>query len=168
LHISANTRNVGIYTSTPGATLDVNGTVVVRDTFTVQGASSIIGGLTIANTSIAITSIGSNLMLDANGGDVSVSGAKIRNLASPSVGTDAVNKTAMETYTKSRALALTGDVTGLTTSQIASDIISVLYPPAEYATEVTICRMRCINTGVATNREFKIVDNEWQYIGVIS
>lgn len=165
LHISANTRYVGIYTSSPAATLDINGTVIVRDNLTVQGETTIVGGLSIANSSINAES---NSTITLNASDISVSNAKIINVGNPVLGTDAVNKNSMVSYTKARALALVGDVTGLSTAQIASDVIAVVYPPAEYTTEVTICRMRCVDAGVVTNREFKIVSNVWQYIGLIS
>ena len=48
MFVNANTSRVGIFSSTPGATLDVNGDTIVRGNLTVMGASTTIQSTTIS------------------------------------------------------------------------------------------------------------------------
>ena len=95
-------------------------------------------------------------------GSVDVSNALIINVADPISDNDAVNLITLSTYIESTALALSLDTTGLTNPQIASNYLSKVFPAGEHQGS-TICRVVCMDTGVATIRLFVLNVGVWTY-----
>ena len=77
VYISAANQAVGIYTSSPGATLDVNGNTIIRGNLTVQGATTTINSstLTVDDILIELGSVITPTNTTANGGGIKLYGA---------------------------------------------------------------------------------------------
>lgn len=271
---NASTSKVGIYTSTPAATLDVNGDTIIRGSLTVNGSLTSINSTnleisdkqivisktatpsnTTANTSGIIVPGGSNgdkqflwqqsnlawnssesiniptsktykigsvdvlsetalssgittasglrqighltslLVADlginvtgtdpgvirysnasvANGtiqlipkgaGTVDVSNYRISSVAAPVATTDAVNKIYVDSAVANAPIGFSADTTGLSVAQIASTILTPIFPVSDYANG-TICRVHCVASGVRTNKKYQIVSGTWTYIADI-
>lgn len=98
-------------------------------------------------------------------GVVSVSSAKITNVATAVDVTDAANLQVVNTKVRSIPLAFSLDTTGLADPAII-EIITKLYPPAEHEND-TVCRVHQIASGVRTNKQYIIVVGAWQFQGNI-
>jgi hypothetical protein len=96
-------------------------------------------------------------------GNVSVSGRKITNLASPSDATDAVPLATLSATVRSASLAFSADVTGLTDAQIAATVLAIVYPILEHD-DGTICRMWCASGLSHSIKQFQILNGAWTYI----
>ena len=105
------------------------------------------GTLSITTNTLTATQTNSNLVLAPNGtGSVDVSSKKITSVATPISGTDATNKTYVDTsiQTATRVVSLT--TTNLTNAQVATNFITKLFPTAEHQNGTTI-RAFCIDQG---------------------
>jgi len=81
LYIDVNNSRIGIGTATPGFSLEVAG-------------DAEIGNIELDTNTITTTNTNGNLVLNANGtGTIDVSSKKITSVATPTAGTDAANKT---------------------------------------------------------------------------
>lgn len=123
------------------------------------------GNINITSNTISSTNTNGNIVLDPNGsGAVSVSSAKIEDVATPSAGTDAANKDYVDNSVQGAPLGISADTTGLVDQQgaIASQILTKVFPPLDYI-DGTICRIHCINGGVRTNKQFSLVAGVWTY-----
>ena len=113
-----------------------------------------------------VTTDGDIVLLPKNAGSVNVSNKRISNVAAPVDSTDAVNKTTLLTTVRSAPIAFSADTTGLTDVQIASSILTAIFPVEEHE-ETTICRIHCISEGVRTNKLFVILSGVWTFQGNI-
>jgi hypothetical protein len=105
------------------------------------------GTLSITTNTLTATQTNSNLVLAPNGtGSVDVSSKKITSVATPVAGTDATNKTYVDTsiQTATRVVSLT--TTNLTNAQVATNFITKLFPTVEHQNGTTI-RAFCIDQG---------------------
>lgn len=102
-----------------------------------------------------------NVVITPKGaGVVSVSNAKITNIADPENSTDAVNLQYFNSATAGLPLGTTLDATGLDNGQI-TNIVSKIFPVSEH-TSGTICRVYATNLGYA--KRFIIIANTgWQF-----
>ena len=164
-----------------GKTYQINGTTVLSSTAlgsTIASAPALtsVGNLTslqAGNINISANNIisfinagitnGDIILTPKGAGNVSVSGRKITNLASPSDGTDAVPLATLNATVRSASLAFSADTTGLTNLQIASSILAVVYPVAEHDAG-TICRMWGMSGLSHTTKQYQILNGVWTYI----
>ena len=77
VYVSAVNQAVGIYTNSPGATLDVNGNTIIRGNLTVQGATTTINSTTMVVEDILIElgNVQTPTNTTANGGGIKLHGA---------------------------------------------------------------------------------------------
>ena len=115
----------------------------------------------ISFTNPSITN-GDISLLPKGTGTVNVNNTRIKNVADPVNLADAVNMQTLQSTVQSKALVFSMDTTGLTDAQIASTVLTVIAPELEYA-EGTLCRIHCVNSGVRTNKQFKITAGTWQF-----
>jgi hypothetical protein len=94
-------------------------------------------------------------------GSVDVDTSTIINVSTPVNGTDAANKTYVDTKVQAASLAITisQDVSGLTNPQIASTYLSKVFPAGEHQTN-TLCRVICSDTSI---RQFQLLAGIWTY-----
>ena len=124
------------------------------------GISSLghLNSLSVANFTISSNTIsaaaGDLILAPAGINTVNVSGKKITGLATAALGTDAVNKTLLETYVRTRSLGMAVNINNssggsLTNGEIVG-LLQEVYPAGEYD-EGTICRVHCTYTTVSYN-----------------
>ena len=105
------------------------------------------GTLSITTNTLTATQTNSNLVLAPNGtGSVDVSSKKITSVATPVSGTDAANKTYVDTSTQTAPQAINLTTTNYTNAQIATNFITKLFPVAEHQNGATV-RAFCIDAG---------------------
>jgi hypothetical protein len=105
------------------------------------------GTLSITTNTLTATQTNSNLVLAPNGtGSVDVSSKKITSVATPVTGTDAANKTYVDTSTQTAPQAINLTTTNFTNTQVATNFITKLFPTAEHQNG-TIVRVFCIDAG---------------------
>ena len=105
------------------------------------------GTLSITTNTLTATQTNSNLVLAPNGtGTVDVSSKKITSVATPVSGTDAANKTYVDTSTQTAPQAINLTTTNYTNAQIATNFITKLFPVAEHQNGA-IVRAFCIDAG---------------------
>ena len=124
------------------------------------------GTLSITTNTLTATQTNSNLVLVPNGtGSVDVSSKKITSVATPVSGTDATNKTYVDTSIQTTTRVINLTTTNYTNAQIATNFITKLFPTAEHQNG-TIIRAFCIDQGTTevvtagsfiTNRVYQIV-----------
>jgi hypothetical protein len=124
------------------------------------------GTLSITTNTLTATQTNSNLVLAPNGtGSVDVSSKKITSVATPVSGTDAANKTYVDTSIQTTTRVINLTTTNYTNAQVASNFITKLFPTAEHQNGTTI-RAFCIDQGTTevvtagsfiTNRVYQIV-----------
>jgi len=124
------------------------------------------GTLSITTNTLSATQTNSNLVLAPNGtGTVDVSSKKITSVATPAAGTDATNKTYVDTSIQSAPLAIALTTTNFTNAQVATNFLSDLFPVGEHQNG-TIIRAFCIDQGTTqtvnagsfiTGRKYQIV-----------
>jgi hypothetical protein len=164
-----------------GKTYQINGTTVISSTAlgsTIASAPALtsVGNLLsvqAGNINISTNNVisfvnagitnGDIILTPKGAGNVSVSGRKITNLASPSDSTDAVPLGTLNATVRSASLAFSADTTGLTNLQIASSILAIVYPVLEHDNG-TICRMWCASGLSHTIKQFQILNGLWTYI----
>jgi hypothetical protein len=112
------------------------------------------GNVIITANTISASNVNGDIVLSPNNlGTVNVSSKKITNLAAPAAENDAVNYITLNNALQSQALGLSADCTGkLNNGQIATDIITKIYPPGNYLKQ-TICRIYCTNVGFGTQTQ---------------
>ena len=101
---------------------------------------------------------GDVVLVPKGSGSVSVSNKKITNLATPIDGTDAVNLETLVYSVQTAPLGLSINVGSLTNPQIALNIITKIYPPAEHQ-DGAICRIWCIDLSSA--KQFTLSSGVW-------
>lgn len=108
--------------------------------------------------------IDGNIVLAPKGdGSVDVNEAAIINVATPlstDPDTNAVNKGYVDNAVKIASLAVSLDTTGLTDDQIATLMLTKIFPIAEHVNQ-TIARVICTDSGNVTLRTFKILSSAW-------
>jgi len=164
-----------------GKAYQINGTTVISSTSlgpTIASAPSLTSvgnllSLQAGNINISTNNVisfinagitnGDIVLTPKGSGNVSVSGRKITNLASPSDNADAVPLATLNATVRSISLAFSADTTGLTNLQIASNILAVVYPVLEHDAG-TICRMWCTSGLSHSVKQFQILNGVWTYI----
>jgi len=271
LFINAQNQYLGINTSSPGATLDVNGNTIIRGNLTVQGSTDTInsttvniadkninlgttsvptdttasgGGITLLGTTnkfidwlstassststnsgywnisdfinlcssnasvgyyingtsvLSSTSLGSVItsapgltsigaltslqaaylntanstisyvnsssgsgtiyLLPKGTGTVDVSSSRITHVATPTGDTDGANKTYVDTAVSSINLGLSLVTTGLTTDQIAANLLNKIFPVLEHQNN-TYLRVQCSDS---TIKQYQLISGVWTY-----
>jgi hypothetical protein len=105
------------------------------------------GTLSITTNTLTATQTNSNLVLAPNGtGSVDVSSKKITSVATPVSGTDAANKTYVDTSIQTTTRVINLTTTNYTNAQVATSFITKLFPTAEHQNGTTI-RAFCIDQG---------------------
>jgi hypothetical protein len=105
------------------------------------------GTLSITTNTLTATQTNSNLVLAPNGtGSVDVSSKKITSVATPVSGTDATNKTYVDTSIQTATRVVNLTTTNLTNAQVATNFITKLFPTAEHQNGTTV-RAFCIDQG---------------------
>lgn len=84
------------------------------------------------------------------------------NVNTPIDGSNATNKTYVDNTVKSKSLALSLTINGLTNSDIASLYLSKIFPANEHSPN-TICRIVCTDNADITIRQFKLLSDTWTY-----
>jgi hypothetical protein len=115
-------------------------------------------------TAIRFVNVGiadGNITLVPKGaGSVNVSNKKITNLADPTNSADATNKTYVDVKFRSTPLAFSVNIGILTEAQLASQILSKMFPPANYEEETEL-RVWCMDTEVG--KLFALIGPTWTY-----
>jgi hypothetical protein len=127
----------------------------------VQVANLSVTGSTINFVNPSVTN-GTIFLAPKNSGTVDVASTRITSVANPTNPTDGANLQTVQQYVQSAPLGLASDTTGLSNGQIASQIITKIYPPSEHVND-TVCRIYCINSGVATSKEYQLVSGAWTW-----
>ena len=159
-------------------TYKINGLDVISGSALGSGITSAPGLNSVGTlTSLQVTNIGiatniisyvnpissnGNIVLSPKGtGSVDVDTSTIINLSTPVNGTDAANKTYVDTTVQSASLAITISqaVSGLTNPQIASTYLSKVFPAGEHQTN-TLCRVICSDNSI---RQFQLLAGIWTY-----
>ena len=118
--------------------------------------------INVATTVISVVD-GSNpdsdlvLLPQGTAGTVNVSSKKISNLANPVSQTDAVNLQSMTSALAAKPVGLSADVTGLSDTQIATNIIEKVYPASEHTGGT--CRIWCTNLNQA--KIYTVITGAW-------
>jgi hypothetical protein len=129
---------------------------------TLQAANISIVGSTISFTNPSIVN-GSLTLTPKGTGTVDVSSSKITSLATPTQNTDAANKSYVDTIASSQPLALGSiDTTGQTDAQIATNVITVMYPPAEHQNGV-VCRLWTTQSSIVYKKLFTLTAGAWVF-----
>lgn len=126
------------------------------------------GNINISNNNIIsfsnITIANGDIILQPKGtGTVDVSSKRITSVAAPTQGFDATNKAYVDNSVQSKGLGLSINVGALTDAQIASNILSKIYPEVEL-TVGTVCRVWCIDQ--SAGKQFVVTSgspNYWAY-----
>ena len=159
-------------------TYKINNLDVITSSALGSGITSAPGLISVGTlTSLQVTNIGlatniisyvnpvssnGNIVLAPKGtGSVDVDTSTIINVSTPVNGTDAANKTYVDTKVQAASLAITisQDVSGLTNPQIASTYLSKVFPAGEHQTN-TLCRVICSDTSI---RQFQLLAGIWTY-----
>lgn len=105
------------------------------------------GTLSITTNTLTATQTNSNLVLAPNGtGSVDVSSKKITSVATPVSGTDATNKTYVDTSIQTTTRVINLTTTNFTNAQVATNFVTKLFPTTEHQNGTTI-RAFCIDQG---------------------
>lgn len=145
-----------------GKELRINGNLVISETAlgasitSAPGITSfgpqtqlIVDNILIDDSYIRTTISNEDLVLSPSGtGAVDVDGSKIINLLAPTTGTDATNKTYVDTAIKARTIGATIDCSDFTIGNIDTKvglILDYLFLAADYETG-TYCRVLCTST----------------------
>lgn len=116
---------------------------------------------------------GNITLLPLGAGNIDVSDAKIINVAAPYASTDAANKYYVDSAIASAPLGIALTTTGMTDPQIASVLLSVVFPPGDY-TEGTICRVIATDTSIVPSpptvsqinlKTFTLISGSWTHAG---
>jgi hypothetical protein len=115
-------------------------------------------------TAIRFVNVGiadGNITLVPKGaGSVDVSNKKIINLADPVNPADATNKDYVDVKFRSTPLALSVNIGVLSNADLASQILSKIFPPANYEEETEL-RVWCLDTGVG--KLYALIGPTWTY-----
>lgn len=121
-------------------------------------ASLTITGATIAYSTIQVSG---NITLQPKGtGHVSVSSARIKNLASPFDDTDAASKVYVDDSIAKASLGAGLDTTGLSDVEIGVQLIQRIFPPGEHRPN-TLCRIQCQPSGII--KLYSLQANVWTW-----
>jgi hypothetical protein len=135
-----------------------------------------VSNLNFNNTTISSTTANANIILSPNGsGTVSMNNAKISNLGTPTDPAHGTNKSYVDYTVRIAPLGLSADTTGLTPAQIATSILSKIFPATDHESG-TILRLICTDkpeSGTDLNSRYKQFNltptvgstKEWQYGG---
>jgi hypothetical protein len=167
INLCSSNASVGYY---------INGTSVLSSTSLGSGITSApgltsIGALTglqaaylnIANSTVSYVNSGSangTIYLVAKGsGTVDVGSTRITNVSTPSNDTDASNKSYVDTAVSSINLGLSLVTTGLTTDQIAANLLNKIFPVLEHQNN-TYLRVQCSDS---TIKQYQLISGVWTY-----
>lgn len=103
---------------------------------------------------------GNITLIPKGAGSVNVSNKKITNLAAPDNPADATNKTYVDVKFRSTPLAFSVNIGILTEAQLAAQVLSKMFPPANYEEETEL-RVWCIDTEVG--KLFALIGPTWTY-----
>ncbi len=118
-----------------------------------------INGETISYVNVSIPD--ANIVLVPKGsGTVDVSSKRISSLATPTDGTDATNKTYVDTTVRSSPVGFTVNLGILTEAQLAAQILVKIFQPGDYEDD-TILRVYCPDIPVF--KEYKKIGPTWVY-----
>ena len=141
-------------------------TLFKRKPYTIKPVNSDITDVVITHITgveIRIESNGTVIILSPkNAGTVDVDTSRITSVSSAINPTDAVNLTDLQTAVKEAPLGLACDTTLLSNTQIASTIITPVYPPSEHVNG-TLCRIHCIDSGVRTTKVYQLISGAWSW-----
>jgi hypothetical protein len=102
-----------------------------------------------------------DVILDPKGtGSVDVSSATVINVATPVNGTDATNKTYVDTTVKTIPLAITLTIGARSNTQLAADFLSKIFPNTEHL-NTSICRV--FVTDDSSIRQFALQSGTWTW-----
>jgi len=154
VNVSTSGANAGYYINGQqviGAT-SLGNTVTSAPALTSVGTltSLAVANLTVTDSTIAYTSIqvSGNIVLQPKGtGHVSVSSAKIKNLASPADDNDATSKIYVDDAIAKAAVGCGLTTTGLSDVEIGTQLIQRIFPPGEHRAN-TLCRVQCNPSGI--------------------
>jgi len=122
-----------------------------------------VSNLSINNGTISFSNVvqtnGDIILLPKGSGSVSVSSKNIIDVAAPVSQTDAANKLYVDQSIQAAPLGISLTTLGLTNTQIASQLLTTIFPPAEHQNN-TVCRVQCSDL---TIRLFLLVSGAWQY-----
>lgn len=108
-----------------------------------------------------ISSPDGNVIIEPKGaGTVDVSSKKISNVATPTAGADATNKTYVDSTVRSAPVGFSVNIGALTEAQLAGQILVKIFEPGDYEDD-TILRVYCLDTSVA--KEYKKIGPTWVY-----
>jgi hypothetical protein len=131
------------------------------------------GNLTITSNTISYTSIqtSGNIVLQPKGtGSVDVNSSTIINVATPQNPNDGANKAYVDNKIKSMILCISLNTTGLSNADIASLLLSKLFPESEH-TLGTYCRVQCNDTVAMTSTlelfQIDTMTGFWTYLNGI-
>jgi hypothetical protein len=126
------------------------------------------GTLSITTNTLTATQTNSNLVLAPNGtGTVDVSSKKITSVATPVAGTDATNKTYVDTNIQSAPLAIALTTTNFTNAQVATAFLNDLFPVGEHQNG-TYIRAFCTDQGTTetVNAGSFVTGSKYQIVSV--
>jgi len=120
------------------------------------------GNLSIVGSTISYTSIqtSGDVKLQPKGtGSVDVSSTKIINLATPTNGTDATNKSYVDSSIKLAPLGISLNTTGQTDTTIGTLLLATIFPVAEHPNG-TKCRVQCSDL---TIKLYEVAGGVWSW-----
>lgn len=133
--------------------------------------------LYISNSTISYSHSGSvdgNItLLPLGAGNIDVSDAKIINVGAPYANTDAANRYYVDSAVAAAPLGISLTTTGLTDPQIASSLLSLVFPPGDHV-EGTVCRVISTDTSIIPSpptvsqinlKTFILISGSWTHAG---
>jgi len=119
--------------------------------------------LNTANSTISYVNSSSGsgtiYLLPKGTGTVDVSSSRITHVATPTGDTDGANKTYVDTAVSSINLGLSLVTTGLTTDQIAANLLNKIFPVLEHQNN-TYLRVQCSDS---TIKQYQLISGVWTY-----
>lgn len=105
---------------------------------------------------------GTITLLPKGAGTVNVSSKRVTDVADPIDSADAVNYQTLSAEVRTKPLGLYADTTGLSEGQIASEILSTVYPASDFDNG-TICRIYCVDLGIPVPKLYTLTSGVWSF-----
>jgi hypothetical protein len=126
-------------------------------------ASLSVAKLSVTGSTIAyvdVTQTNGDIILSPKGtGVINASSAIVSNVATPVSGTDATNKTYVDNSIRIAPIGCSLTTTGLTVTQIASNLLAVIFPVTDHQNN-TICRVQCSD---GTIKQYLLLSGTWVF-----